>query len=324
MKVIRDARDGPLVRVILKATLLAGFGTLLILSDHYAGFSGRPGIAWTVLAALYAFLFVKVLGPFVLMEHILVHRKTFTPKYEWLEVVVMVVNPFFGQTYQSYGAHHVGMHHYEENGASDLSSTRNYQRDSVADFIRYFFRFFFVGLFELPIYLSGRKQWRQAGKLVVGEIAYLLLLGVALAIHPLGATLVFVLPLVAVRFAMISGNWAQHSFIDPNRDAKPPFFSITCVETPYNDLCFNDGYHIQHHEKPSAHWADLPVLFEASREKLLREGAVIFRGIDYFGIWWKLMRKDYDGLGERLWATPEGLRGAKPADFIRTRIARID
>jgi hypothetical protein len=69
---------------------------------------------------------------------------------------------------------------------------------------------------------------------------------------------------------------------------------------------------------------DLPALFEASREKLLREGAVIFREIDYFGIWWKLMRKDHAGLGSKLWATSEGLRGLEPADFIRSRVARID
>ena len=51
-----------------------------MLSGGHAGFASTTGIAWTGLTA----------------------------KFEWLETVVGVVNSFFGQTYQSYGAHPVG------------------------------------------------------------------------------------------------------------------------------------------------------------------------------------------------------------------------
>jgi len=49
-----------------------------------------------------------------------------------------VIGPFFGETPESYFAHHLGMHHAEDNMPSDLSSTMKYQRDSFGDFMKYY------------------------------------------------------------------------------------------------------------------------------------------------------------------------------------------
>jgi hypothetical protein len=38
---------------------------------------------------------------------------------------------------------------------------------------------------------------------------------------------------------MMSGNWAQHAFIHPDRPSDDYVTSLTCIDTPYNELAFN-------------------------------------------------------------------------------------
>src|SRR5258708_12321980 len=75
-------------------------------------------------------------------------------------VIPWVVGPFFGQTPGTYFAHHMGMHHVEENMAEDLSSTIVFQRDSFADWLRYWGRFMTVGLVDLAQYLARKNPQR--------------------------------------------------------------------------------------------------------------------------------------------------------------------
>jgi fatty acid desaturase len=98
---------------------------------------------------------------------------------------------------------------------------------------------------------------------------------------------------------MMAGNWAQHAFIDPADPLNDRKSSIVCINTRYNQRCFNDGYHIGHHEKPNLHWSEMPRDFLAKRELYAREGAVVFEGIDYFQVWALLMTKRYDVLARR-------------------------
>ena len=45
-----------------------------------------------------------------------------------------VLGPFFGESPETYFAHHVGMHHAENNLEDDISTTLPYVRDSAVDF----------------------------------------------------------------------------------------------------------------------------------------------------------------------------------------------
>lgn len=312
--ILRDSRDVPLLGAIARATMFAAASVAVFFATH----AGRLG-AWIVIP--YLFALARVLGPFVLMQHQLMHRKTFTHRYAWIEGWVShVLNPFFGQSFQSYSAHHVGMHHVEENGEADLSSTLGYRRDSARDFAHYFLRFFFTASFALPRYFGQRRRRKLMRRVLIGELAYFGLFAAAFVWNPLGAAIVLAIPLLVVRFGMISGNWVQHAFVDPARPAEAAAHSLVCLDTPYNELCFNDGYHIQHHEAPAAHFTELPALFEASRERLMATGAVIFRGLDYFQIWALLMRKAHGRLATHLDISPAALAGRTREDFLRSRL----
>jgi hypothetical protein len=111
---------------------------------------------------------------------------------------------------------------------------------------------------------------------------------------------VFMGPFVVVRFAMMAGNWAQHAFIDQASPENNYRNSITCINAVYNRRCFNDGYHISHHLKATRHWTEHPKEFTDNLSKYVAERALVFEGIDFFGVWFCLMLKRYDWLAKRV------------------------
>ena len=109
---------------------------------------------------------------------------------------------------------------------------------------------------------------------------------------------VFVFPIIFTRFMMMAGNWGQHAFIDPATPANCYRNNITCVNSPYNKQCFNDGYHIGHHHYPTMHWTDMLVNFMENINSYLKEKAIVFRKLDFSMVWFLLMSKSYGTLAK--------------------------
>jgi len=199
-----------------------------------------------------------------------------------------------------YAQHHMGMHHVEDNMGEDLSSTLHYRRDSFANFLVYFFRFFFLILVELTQYLLRKKRTAMARKALVGEFAHWTLIAASMALSWRFGLVAFLLPYVTVRFMMMVGNWGQHAFVNTARKNDGLSNSITCINSGYNRRAFNDGYHIGHHLKANRHWTELPKDLIDSRELYVRAGAIVFEGIDFFLVsvllWsgqWKFLAKRF-------------------------------
>ena len=104
-----------------------------------------PGCFRWWLGPLYFFVCGYIfMDRFILMLHCTSHRSLFKREYRRLNAYIpWVLGPFFGETPETYYAHHIGMHHPENNLEEDLSSTMRFQRDSFFDFLRYHLRFFF-------------------------------------------------------------------------------------------------------------------------------------------------------------------------------------
>jgi len=318
VRFVRDPRDATFV-----ALAAAALGVMLPL----AVLAYVPGVLspWFAVAYL-AVLFGVFVDRYILMLHCTSHRRLFARRLAPLNhVIPAVLGPLMGQSPYTYFAHHVGMHHPENNLPDDLSSTLRYRRDSFAHFMHYFGSFFFFGIFQLTRYHWRRKHWKLLRMALVGELSwYALVVGLAF-VNPWATLVVLVLPLVLVRFLMMAGNWSQHAFIDGADAANPYKNSITCINTRYNRRCYNDGYHIGHHVKASRHWADMPSDFATNVDRYRDEGAVVFDGIDYFQIWALLMLKRYDALAKRY----VDLGGAgrsrdEIAALLRTRTRRVD
>ena len=288
-RLLNDERDLPFPRLMVRAALWF-IPAVAVLYLHY-----RWWMTPLYLVVTLGYFF----PPFTLMLHCSSHRLLFRKEVAWMnELIPWVYSPFLGQTPCTYAAHHMGMHHPENNLWEDDSSTLPYQRDNVLHFLHYFGSFMTVGLKHLLAYLRRTRRTRLERRARAGELGFWGVSLVLLWLHPAATLTVFVGPVLIARFAMMCGNWAQHAFVVADDPNNPYRNSITCIECVYNDRCFNDGYHIGHHIQPKLHWTEMREDFEQNRALYRDQGAIIFRHIDYFAIWALLMTHSYKTLAK--------------------------
>lgn len=296
LKFIRDERDLPFMYLMIKISCtLVPLAVLLYLP-------AISGWLWWTLAVAYFLLnnfYYK--GPFGLMLHCTSHRKLFNKQYAWANYYLpWVLSPFFGQTPETYFNHHIGMHHPENNLPEDKSCTMFYQRDSLRSFLQYFFSFMFIGIFHLSAYFLKKNRKKLLISTIMGEMAFFILCIALSFVHWPATLVVFILPFLISRLIMMVGNWTQHAFIDAADPGNPYKNSITCINIKYNKKCWNDGYHISHHIKPSMHWTEHPGYFLNTRKEYAKNQAIVFDGIDFLGIFYNLMLKRYDVLAKNM------------------------
>jgi fatty acid desaturase len=296
LKKLKDERDLPFVYLTLKITfIMLPLGILLFLPSI-------TGWLWWLIAVAYHvannFAFK---GPFGLMLHCTSHRPWFNDKNRILNYYLpWLVGPFFGQTPETYAAHHLAMHHRENNLDDDLSSTMHYQRDSFTGFLKYFATFFFTVIPTLALYFGHKDQVRLRNKVIRGEVFFWAAC-IGLCFISWQATVaVFIVPLLISRLIMMVGNWAQHSFVDNDDPGNFYKNSITCINTKYNHKCWNDGYHISHHIKPNLHWTLHPEHLLSNINDYTSNKALIFDGIHFLHVWWYLMTNDYKQLAKNI------------------------
>jgi len=287
---LNDPRDAVFVGLIVQCLGLALCGVGL--------FFVGPALRW--LGPLYLVaMFVLLIDRFTLMLHCTSHRQLFKPKYKVLnQIIPWVVGPFFGQTPNTYFAHHLGMHHQEENLEGDLSSTMQFQRDSFRQWLRYWGRFLSVGLIDLTRYMIRGRKERLVRRILIGELAFWSAFALLLWARPLPTLVVFAMPVLLMRTLMMMGNWGQHAFIASDRPNNPYTASITCINSRYNRRCFNDGYHIGHHLQARAHWTEYPQEFETNLARYVENDAIVFENLDFFMVWLLLMTGSWTRLAQ--------------------------
>ncbi len=283
---IVDPRDLPFMHFIVEATLII----VPLVFYIYVG-----PVSWIVVGLYVPFNVFFYMDRFILLLHNTSHRPLFRREYRILNYyIVCVLGPLFGETPETDFAHHIGMHHVEENLDADLSSTLRYQRDSVTGWLRYFLRFFFGAVFALSLYMARKRRRKLLMRIVAGELAFWICVGIACLMNWQATLVVFVFPVIICRTLMIAGNWAQHAFIDPSRPDDPFGCTITVINCRYNRRSFNDGYHIGHHRKTALHWTEMPGEFLNNHELYRSRDAIVFSGIDFIMVWALLMFKRYD------------------------------
>lgn len=288
-----DDRDYPFFQLTLILAVIFIPSALLL-------FINKVPNPWIYIPYL-GFGFIYFLGPYTLMLHNLCHRKVFKKNGQWIELlIVWILGPLFGQTPRSYYAHHIGMHHVENNEKNDLSSTMKYQRDSFLHFSKYLLIFLIGVIPTLGIYLWKNRRFKILKQMFLGELGYLMFIGTLLFINWSASIIVLMIPMLVVRFAMMAGNWAQHAFIDSQNPGNIYRNSITCINSSYNKRCFNDGYHIGHHLRMNRHWTEMPKEFNENLKSYYEEKAIVFEKLDYFMIWVLLMLRKHERLSQHM------------------------
>lgn len=308
-----DPRDAVFVRLWLRSLLLVG----PVIGLMYWRFS------WWLAPVVFAFQVAWMAPPVILMLHNTMHRPFFKRWRLLNRVVPYSMSALFGIP-TGYMEHHVGMHHQENNLRADLSSTMRYQRDNFLHWLLYVARFLFLIPVELTAYLFKKGRAPFAIRALASDLVHLLGMAALWTLHWQATLVCFVVPYLAVRFAMMAGNWGQHAFIDPARPGDSFANSITCINAAYNARCFNDGYHIGHHVKQNRHWTEMPGDFLASLERYRQEKCVVFHGVDFFMVSVLLWTHQYGFLAKRFVRMPGDTRtDAEIVDFLKSRTRAI-
>jgi len=293
LKYINDKRDLPFIHLLTAIHILVIPVAILLYTPVL-----QSWYWWLVYIPYFYVSQMYFKGRFGLMLHCISHRKLFKKGYTWLyNYVIWFVCPFFGHTPETYFAHHMGMHHVENNMLDDASSTLPYQRDSIRGFLSYVGRFLILGFEDTFMYFFKRKRKKFYMRLTAGEISFYLFC-VGMSFVNFKATLfIFIIPFVFARIVMMLGNWAQHAFVNLD-DLEDN--TINCINTKYNQMCWNDGYHAIHHVRPAMHYTDIPGEFLKTKDQLAEKKVLVFDGIHYLHIFLWLMTKRYDKLADNL------------------------
>ncbi|MFN8289822.1 MAG: fatty acid desaturase [Chitinophagaceae bacterium] len=293
LRYINDKRDLPFIHLLTAIHLLVLPSAIILYTPLLKGWY------WWLLYVPYFYvsqLYFK--GRFGLMLHCIVHRRLFKKKYTWIyNWVIWAICPFFGHTPETYFVHHMGMHHVANNMADDASSTLRYQRDSLKGFLAYVGRFLILGFRDTFMYFFRNKRRKFYMRLAAGELSFYLFT-IAMCFVNFKATLfVFIIPFVFARIVMMLGNWTQHAFVNPD-DLEDN--SINCINTKYNKVCWNDGYHAVHHIRPAAHYTDLPSEFLKNKDFYSEKRTPVFDGVNYLHLFFWLMTRRYDKMTQNI------------------------
>jgi fatty acid desaturase len=241
-----------------------------------------PPILMFPLGILYLYLlFTKYARSFILGLHYSTHASIFNKKWGFLrQISSNFLCAFFGIPPMMYYAHHIAMHHCEDNQAPyDLSSTMHYQRDSKLEHFKYMLRFVLVTWVELPYILIKKNRYKFALNCLIGEAIFLAGTYTLFLFSPIATIIVFIVPNIFISFALMQGNWKQHIFVDPEEPDNNYKSTFTCINTVSNSFNFNDGYHVEHHENPAMPWYKLPQYFQGQLEQYAANDGFIFTGI---------------------------------------------
>lgn len=290
-----DPRDVVFPRLLARVALqVAPLTVALYLVPTWAvAVAAVPYLAW---------VFGRFGGPVMLTLHAVTHRPLFSRRLRGLDRVFTHVLPLFlGLPPFAYRAHHVMMHHTENNGVDDLSGTIAYERDNLRHFAHYWLRFALFGYFHMQSWLDRRQKPGVFLRLAVGDLACIAAVGALFWLNPAATAVVFLIPFCLMRVFMMIGTWTEHAFVDVDAPTNSYRNSTCLLNTSYNHNAQNSGYHLIHHLKPGLHWADTVGTFEKHLPRMVAEDAIVFSGVqNNQQIWWRLMRHDYGFLADRL------------------------
>src|ERR1700678_734432 len=321
-QILRDARDTPALRLMVSLTLTAVpiFVAQMILGKP------RPLLVIGFYLSLYGVKFQRFVRMFS-AKHLEAHRRQgyFSDKYHKVfgRYVEFFLGFLYGNVPELDRTVHVPLHHKENSGPEDTTSTIAYDRTSKIDFLWYLSHNIWTVLGLIPYaYFKARGEDENRRRMLWGITLYSIYFAAVFIYNwRLGIAYVLV-PLMAMNFIMAMTAWVQHAFYDEERPED--YFANTV--TVYDEVNFmNEGYHLCHHHRSGLHWTEMPAHLEQIRDKMRESGSLVFRDMDFMELFVELtLLRRMDVLAERLvpW---EAMDHAQRLAMLekRTRPARV-
>jgi fatty acid desaturase len=297
-KVLQDPRDSPALRVMVSLSLTAVpiFVAQLLLGKP------RPLLVLAFYLSLYGVRFQRFVRMFS-ASHVEAHRRHgyFSGKYEKVfgRYLEFFLGYLYGNAPELGRTAHVCLHHRENSGPEDTRHNRGYDRTSRIDFLWYLSENIWTVLGLAPCaYFNARGDVKNRKRMLRGMASYYAYFA-AVFLYDWRIGILFVLvPLLCMNFINAITAWVQHAFCDPD-NPEDYFANTVTVVDEVNFL--NEGYHLCHHHRASLHWSEMPVHFERLRDRMRDAGSLVFRDLDFLGLFLELtLFRRMDVLAEKL------------------------
>lgn len=293
--ILKNELDAPLLPALL--AIVVFYPTIFLMSLWFQVL--RPGAVFSWWAVwLYHILRV---GPY--LRHFahaatLIHKEGHERGFLKCNVRIIewFVAFFCGHIPELWALGHTKIHHIEDNGLADPTSTLFYKdRSDVWNFFQYMGQFYMYWCgWDIYYYFVRKNKLMFAQGMLNGIIAFYGIMLLLIAIDVRFALAYYIFPHLEISVYLSAINWAWHCFIDPDDPDNGYVKSLTILKGHYD--VWQEDFHAMHHMRTKKHWSNANKDYLEYFQEFVDNQATIFEDTQEFEIFIRVIARDFEYL----------------------------